>query len=51
MLRMMRKPCAGSRPGALQHFLETGFDTFGALARQRGAVERFCPRCTSARHS
>ena len=27
--------------GALQHFLESGFDTFGELARQRGAVERF----------
>lgn len=27
--------------GALQHFLEAGFDTFGALARKRGAVEGF----------
>lgn len=41
MLRMMRKPAQAAGLGALQHFLETGFDTFGALARQRGAVERF----------
>lgn len=41
MLRMMRKPAHAAGLGALQHFLELGFDTFGALARQRGAVERF----------
>ncbi len=41
MLRMMRKPAQAAGLGALQHFLETGFDTFGALARQRGAVEQF----------
>ena len=27
--------------GALQHFLEMGFDTFGALTKKRGAVEGF----------
>ena len=41
MLRMMRRPAQAAGLGALQHFLETGFDTFGELARQRGAVERF----------
>ena len=41
LLRMMRKPAQAAGLGALQHFLETGFDTFGALARQRGAVEQF----------
>jgi hypothetical protein len=40
MLRMMRKP-PRPRPGGLQHFLETGFDTFGEMARRRGAVEHF----------
>ena len=41
MLRMMRRPARAAGMGALQHFLELGFDTFGALARQRGAVEGF----------
>ena len=41
MLRMMRGPAQAAGMGALQHFLEAGFDTFGQLARQRGAVERF----------
>ena len=41
MLRMMRRPAQAAGLGALQHFLESGFDTFGELARQRGAVERF----------
>lgn len=41
MLRMMRRPAQAAGMGALQHFLEVGFGTFGALARQRGAVEGF----------
>ena len=39
MLRMMRKPAQAAGLGALQHFLETGFDTFGAMARRRGWPE------------
>ena len=27
--------------GALQRFLETGFDIFGAVSRQKGGAERF----------
>jgi hypothetical protein len=41
MLRMMRGPAGAAGLGALQHFLETGFDTFAGMARQRGAVEQF----------
>lgn len=41
MLRMMRGPAGAAGLGALQHFLETGFDTFAGMARQRGAVEHF----------
>ncbi|WP_422844141.1 FFLEELY motif protein [Acidovorax sp. M2(2025)] len=41
MLRMMRRPAQAAGMGALQTFLEAGFDTFGQLARQRGGVEQF----------
>ena len=41
MLRMMRKPAQAAGLGAFLHFLETGFDTFGEMARRRGAVEHF----------
>lgn len=41
MLRMMRGPADKAGMGALQRFLEAGFDTFGAMARERGAVEQF----------
>jgi hypothetical protein len=41
MLRMMRAPAQAAGMGALQRFLEAGFDTFGQLARQRGGVEQF----------
>lgn len=41
MLRMMRGPATAAGMGALQQFLEAGFDTFGQLARQRGAVQEF----------
>jgi hypothetical protein len=41
MLKMMRAPAAAAGLGALQRFLEAGFDTFGAIARVRGGAERF----------
>lgn len=41
LLRTMRRPARAAGMGALQHFLEAGFDTFGALAKKRGAVEGF----------
>ncbi len=41
MLRMMRGPANAAGMGALQKFLEAGFDTFGQLARQRGGLEQF----------
>ena len=41
MLRMMRAPANATGMGALQRFLEAGFDTFSQLARQRGGVEAF----------
>ncbi|MEZ0308280.1 MAG: hypothetical protein ACAH21_10175 [Ramlibacter sp.] len=40
MLKMMRGPAAAAGLGSLQRFLETGFDTFAAMARSpRGAAE------------
>lgn len=41
LLRAMRGPAALAGLGALQHFLERGFDTFGELARRRGALDHF----------
>jgi hypothetical protein len=41
MLRMMRGPAAAAGMGALQRFLECGFDTFGTMARRRGGAEGF----------
>lgn len=41
MLRVMRGPASAAGLGALQHFLEIGFDTFAAMSRVRGAVETF----------
>ena len=41
MLRMMRGPASAAGLGALQRFLETGFDTFAALAKQPGGVKEF----------
>jgi len=41
MLRMMRGAAAAAGLSALQRFLESGFDTFGAIAKQRGDAERF----------
>jgi hypothetical protein len=41
MLKMMRGPAAAAGLGALQRFLECGFDTFAAMARRRGGAEEF----------
>ena len=41
LLRMMRAPAHAAGLGALQQFLEAGFDTFGQLARQRDGVGQF----------
>jgi hypothetical protein len=41
MLRMMRGAAAAAGLSALQRFLEAGFDTFGAIAKQKGSAERF----------
>lgn len=41
LLRMMRTPAHAAGLGALQGFLESGFDTFGALGRTRGGVQGF----------
>ncbi|HET8745488.1 MAG TPA: hypothetical protein VFM98_07780 [Ramlibacter sp.] len=41
MLRMMRGPASAAGLSALQRFLESGFDTFASVARQRGGAERF----------
>ncbi|HXD42777.1 MAG TPA: hypothetical protein VN649_19575 [Ramlibacter sp.] len=39
MLKMMRGPAAAAGLGALQRFLECGFDTFAAMARRGGAED------------
>jgi hypothetical protein len=41
MLRMMRAPATAAGLGALQSFLETGFDTFSRMSRQPRAAELF----------
>jgi len=41
MLKMMRGPAAAAGLGALQRFLECGFDTFAAMARRPQAAEEF----------
>lgn len=41
MLKMMRGPASAAGLGALQRFLECGFDTFGAMAQRRGGAEGF----------
>lgn len=41
MLKMMRGPAAAAGLSSLQRFLEAGFDTFAALAKQRGGAEQF----------
>jgi hypothetical protein len=37
MLKMMRGPAVAAGLGSLQRFLEDGFDTFAAMARNNGA--------------
>lgn len=41
MLRMMRGPATAAGLSSLQGFLESGFDTFAVVAKQRGGAERF----------
>jgi hypothetical protein len=41
MLRMMRGPASAAGLSALQRFLESGFDTFASVAKQRGGAEPF----------
>lgn len=41
MLKMMRGPAAAAGMASLQRFLEAGFDTFAAVAKQKGGAERF----------
>jgi hypothetical protein len=41
MLKLMRRPALASGLGNLQHFLETGFDTFATLSRQPAGVNTF----------
>lgn len=41
MLRMMRGPATAAGLGALQRFLENGFDTFAGMSQRAGAVEEF----------
>jgi hypothetical protein len=41
MLKMMRGPAAAAGLGSLQRFLESGFDTFAAMARRPGNAEEF----------
>jgi hypothetical protein len=41
MLRMMRAPASAAGLGALQAFLESGFDTFSDMARDGDAAESF----------
>ena len=41
MLKMMRGPAVAAGLGSLQRFLESGFDTFAAMARRRGGAEEF----------
>jgi len=39
MLKMMRGPAAAAGLDSLQHFLESGFDTFATMAKRNGAEE------------
>jgi hypothetical protein len=41
MLRMMRRPAMATGLGALQSFLEAGFDTFAGMSAQRGRATKF----------
>ena len=37
----LRGPAAAAGMSSLQRFLEAGFDTFAAVAKQRGGAEQF----------
>lgn len=50
LLKMMRGPASAAGMGSLQRFLEAGFDTFGAMSRQRDGAEGFL-RTIEARES
>lgn len=41
MLRMMRRPAVATGLGALQSFLEAGFDTFAGMSAQNGRATKF----------
>ena len=41
LLKLMRKPASAAGMGALQQFLESGFDTFAALTKQPGGAQAF----------
>lgn len=41
ILRMMRRPAAVADLGDLQHFLESGFDNFHTMAREKGLAAQF----------
>ena len=41
MLKMMRGPASAAGLGSLQSFLESGFDTFAAMARKPQGAEQF----------
>jgi hypothetical protein len=41
MLKMMRGPATAAGLGSLQRFLESGFDTFAAMAKRPGGAEEF----------
>lgn len=41
MLKMMRGPAAAAGLGSLQRFLESGFDTFAAMAKRPQGAEQF----------
>ncbi len=41
MLRMMRGPGAAAGLGSLQRFLESGFETFAAMAKSKGGATGF----------
>ena len=49
MLRMMRGPATAAGLGSLQRFLESGFDTFAAMAKRPGGAEQFLRHHRNAR--
>jgi hypothetical protein len=50
MLKMMRRPAVAAGLGSLQRFLESGFDTFAQVARQRGGAEFFLQTIREREH-